>query len=122
MSIASSSDAILIRRPIRFLNDMLKQGSLDSMVLGVIISASFIDSYGQHRLEEYFKQKEIPVEPFNFDNVRSPRLGQIIDWLWDFKIINEKEPHIKGFMNEVEEERNIVVHHLKYPEKAFFTL
>lgn len=62
--VSFSFNASLVRSPIRFLNDMLREDSIDSLILGVIMS-SFIESYGKDRLKEYFKKKEITVEPFN---------------------------------------------------------
>jgi len=111
-----SFNAFLVRGPIKFLNDMLKEDTLNSIILGVIISASYLEAYGKDKLKEYFTGKTIPIKPFNFDNPRSPSLSKIIEWIWGFEIVDNKKAHIKGYMDDVRDERNNVIHHLRYPD------
>lgn len=58
--ISFSIDAFLVRGPIKFLIDELKE---KRFLEGVVVSVTYFERFGLEKLSDYFKSKGIPVEP-----------------------------------------------------------
>lgn len=107
MSLHFSFDAVLVRGPIRYLNDTLSQNRL---LEGTIVSVMFFERYGAEKLKEYFTSKGVPIEPLNIDKMK---VSSIMRLLQGFSII---DCGTHGKICEVIKERNDIVHELDYPD------
>lgn len=105
--LSAGVDAILVRGPLRFLNDAIAQGRF---LEGVIVSVMYFERYGTKKLESYFKDKGIPVEPLRLEDIS---LSKVMSMLEGFGLINHRTHSLMG---EVCTERNIIVHRIGSPD------
>lgn len=97
----------VLRNPIKFLNDKTKEKRYFE---GVIASVMYFERFGIERLKEYFKSKDVPLEPIKIENLR---ISTIMRMLEGFGIISHR---IHCLMGEVNKERNDIVHKLRHPD------
>jgi hypothetical protein len=106
-SLSISSDAIIVRGPLKFLNDDLVQ---DRLLEGVIVSGMFFERYGVEMLKKYFGSKGIDVKPLKIDEMK---VSQIMSILQGFGLITNGT-HSK--ICEVLKERNRIIHKVMFPD------
>lgn len=107
LRISLSVDTILVRSPLRFLSDAIKG---KRFLEGVVVSVMYFERFGVDRLKEYFKSKDIPLEPMEIEDLR---LKTILRMLEGFGIIDQPT---HSSMGEVRRERNDIVHKLRHPD------
>jgi len=100
-------DVILVRGPVRFLIDELAQNRL---LEGVIVSVMYFEYLGSERLKQYFRSKNVPLEPLNIDKLS---VSKTMHLLQGFGLISNGT-HSK--ICEVISERNKIVHELQHPD------
>jgi hypothetical protein len=99
--ISFSIDAFLVRGPIKFLEDELKE---KRFLEGVDVSVTYFERFGLEKLSDYFKSKGVPVEPLNLERLKIPAMTRMLE---RFGIIDNKT-HSR--MIEVNQVRNKIVH------------
>lgn len=107
IGIGFSIDTILVRGPVRFLMDELAQNRL---LEGVIVSVMYFEYLGSEKLKQYFKSKNVPLEPLDIDKLS---VSKTMHLLQGFGLIG-KGTHSK--ISEVISERNKMVHELQHPD------
>jgi hypothetical protein len=106
-SLSFSADAIIVRGPLKFLNDDLVQ---DRLLEGVIVSGMFLERYGVEMLKKYFSSKGIDDKPLKIDEMK---VSQLMSILQGFGLITN-ETHSK--IGEVLKERNRIIHKVIFPD------
>ena len=107
LRVGYSVDVILVRSPLKYLQDMIAQ---DRLLEGVVVSVMYFERFGIERLKEYFKSKSIPIEPLKIEGLRLPVIMRMLE---GFGIITQR---IHSLMGEVCKERNEIAHKLKHPD------
>ena len=105
--ISFSIDAFLVRGPIKFLEDELKE---KRFLEGVVVSVAYFERFGLEKLKGYFKSKGVPVEPLNLERLNIPAMTNMLE---RFGII-DNQTHSR--MIEVNRVRNKIVHRLTHPD------
>jgi hypothetical protein len=105
--LGASVNMILVRGPLRFLNDTITQGRF---LEGVVVSVMYFERYGIKKLEGYFKSKDIPVEPMKLEDIS---LSKIMSMLEGFGLIDHRTHSLMG---EICTERNTIVHRIGSPD------
>lgn len=107
LTMSYSVDAILVRSPLKFLSDEIKD---KRFLEGVVVSVMYFERFGIDRLKGYFKSKDIPLEPMKIEKLQLPAIMRMLE---GFGIINHR---IHSLMGEVCKERNHIVHELRHPD------
>jgi hypothetical protein len=102
-----SVDAILVRSPIRFLQDEIAQRRF---LEGVVVAVMYFERFGSDRIEEYFKSKSVPSAPVNIQNLKVQTIAKMLE---GFGLIDHR---VHSLMGEVCQVRNDVVHKLRDPD------
>jgi len=102
-----SIDAIFVRSPIKYLTDTIKE---KRFLEGLIVSVMYFERFGIEKLQEYFKSKNVPLEPMKVEDLRLPLILRMLE---GFGIISQPTHSLMG---EVCKERNNIVHKLKHPD------
>lgn len=103
-----TADAILLRSPLKFLYDTIEA---ERFLEGVIVAVMYFERFGKDKLKQYFKSKEIPLEPLKINNLRVKRVWELLE---GFDIITH-DTH--SLMGEVCKQRNDIVHKLRHPDE-----
>jgi len=106
-SLNSTADAIIVRSPLTFLGQAIRN---ENFLLGVIVSGMYLEGFGKDRIKEYFQDKGVPIEPMDIERLKQENIPRMLE---AFGIISQS---IHSKWGEVNEHRNKIVHRLRHPD------